>query len=370
MIKKVFCILISISFVLSGMSVFAQDEYLNQEDFSTAEYREIITLNEMDSATAEPPQKSITPTMYEANSTGILSGWEGALGESSEVTWGNWGFITESYDARLKAEHIDIQATDNDRNIIVNFTNALKKSAGAKLVIGAKASADSTFKVNYMQNGGSYVEDNVSVTVSGGDIFKEYTIVDSSKYGWNNLNDLKELRLYLGAGEYTEARTLDVAYIRVVDDSYNGPLGAEGDSITPEEFSNAFDAKNDSVFDLVFDKDIDLRDVSTENFTFNRSAADYVIVDSENPNRIRVSMKTSNRAALEISGLYTADGAPINEMAIRFTTAEDVQAVLDELNRLRAEGTAAELQEMLEENYKWLYLKAKEYESSLPRENI
>ena len=302
-----------------------------------------------------------------AEPIGVMSGWEGALGESSEVTWENWGFITESYDTRLQVEHIDIQATDNDRNIIVNFTNALEKSAGAKLVIGVKASADSTFKVNYMQNGGSYVEDNVSVAVSGGDTFQEYTIVDSSKYGWNNLKDLKVLRLYLGSGEYTEARALDVAYIRVVDDSYNGPLGAEGDSITPEEFSNAFDAKNDSVFDLVFDKDIHLRDVSNENFTFNRNAADYVMVDRANPRRIRVSMKSSmtsfNRATLEVSGLYTADGAPINEKAIRFTTAEDVQTMLDELNRLRVEGTVAELQEMLEENYKWLYLKAEEYEN-------
>lgn len=45
-----------------------------------------------------------------------------------------------------------------------------------------------------------------------------------------------------------------------------------------------------------------------------------------------------------------------------YITADYKQRILDEINRLRREGSAAQLQELLEENYGLLYLKAEEYE--------
>ena len=168
-------------------------------------------------AAGEP--KSITPVLYTADSTDIISSWEGSAGESSETEWTNWGIITESYDKNLQAEHISMPTSTDDRNIIVNFNPGLTKgeNAYANLVIGARASADTDFHVNYMKSGGNFLEDGIDFTVSGGDTFKEYTVINPS--GWNNwvwLPQMDTLRLLVSGGKCTEARTVDIAYIRVV----------------------------------------------------------------------------------------------------------------------------------------------------------
>ena len=287
-----------------------------------------------------------------AKPAGIVKSWEGTDIESSEVSsegngsdtntmkagsdshtvkWEDWGLATEAWMPESDAERAMIWPNQT-ANILSYYTDKWEKGAATKLAVGIRSSAN--FSVQLFAGASDsalYSWEGCRFTTEGNNVFKEYVFNKSDFVGstWDAQTQFGYLRLVVTNPEDT-AQSMDIAYVRLVDDTYNGPLGAEGGDITPEEFSDTYDAETNNVFDLVFDRDIDLSDIPNETFTFNRSAADYVMVDPVNPKRIRVSMKMSmtplSRATLKVSGLYTADGAPINEKTFRFTTAAaDVQ---------------------------------------------
>ncbi|NDO20286.1 SGNH/GDSL hydrolase family protein [Lachnospiraceae bacterium MD329] len=282
-----------------------------------------------------------------AKPVGIVKSWEGTDIESSEVSsegngsdtntmkagsdshtvkWEDWGLATETWMAESDAERAMIWPNQT-ANILSYYTDKWEWGDATKLAVGIRSSAN--FSVQLFAGASDsalYSWESCDFTTEDNNVFKEYVFnkSDFKNSTWNDQTQFGYLRLVVTNPEDT-AQSMDIAYVRLVDDTYNGPLGTEGANITPEEFSDTYDAKINNVFDLVFDRDIDLSNVPNENFTFNRSAADYVMVDPANPKRIRVSMKMSmtslSRATLKVSGLYTADGAPINEKAFRFTTA-------------------------------------------------